>query len=103
MSVVLSRTLFFFLIAVNEKKSLYMQKIISFIMLIKLSIENFLSIKERIAVNFTATKSTQLLNHVVRKKRRNDFNILRAAAIFGPNASGKSNIVKAVSFAKKSL
>ncbi len=70
-------------------------------MLIKVSIENFLSIKERVTLNMTPGRTKQHPSHVVRKNHRNGIDTLKSAIIFGPNASGKSNIIKAIDFAKK--
>lgn len=69
-------------------------------MLLKIEIENFFSIKERITLDFRAgnintAKSRELADNVM------DWNgqkILKTIGLFGQNASGKSNITKAINF-----
>jgi len=39
-------------------------------------------------------------NHIVRSKKSTGINVLKSAVIYGPNAAGKSNLIKAISFAK---
>ena len=69
-------------------------------MLLKIELENFFSIKDKISIDFRAgnintAQARQLANNVV------DWNgqtVLKSVGLFGPNASGKSNIVKAINF-----
>jgi len=69
-------------------------------MLIQFTVENFLSFREKSVFSTLATSDTSHPEHVVElagfKRRR----VLRCAAIYGANASGKSNLVKAMSFAR---
>ena len=69
-------------------------------MLLKIELENFFSIKERVSIDFRAgnlnTKQVRLLTHNVMEW--DGQTILKSVGLFGPNASGKSNIVKAISF-----
>lgn len=72
-------------------------------MLIQFSVGNFLSFDA--PVYFDMRKGHQKLqthpSHLVRAKDiRTGDHLLRAAFIFGPNASGKSNLIKAMAFAK---
>ena len=66
-------------------------------MLIEFSVENFRSIKE------LATLSMVANNHIKKNMgntiKSNYCNLLKTAAIYGANASGKSNILKAMIFA----
>ena len=69
-------------------------------MLLKIEIENFFSIKERITLDFRAgnintTKSRELTSNVI---EWNGQKVLKTIGLFGPNASGKSNIAKAIDF-----
>jgi len=64
-------------------------------MILEFSVENYLSIKDKVALSMEATSSGRLAQNM---QRVNDFKILKSAAIYGPNASGKSNIVKALAF-----
>ena len=66
-------------------------------MLKRFKVENFSSYKDINYLDFTAGKSTSHKNHLV------DFNrvkILKSAIIYGANASGKSNLIKAIEYAK---
>ncbi len=67
-------------------------------MLIKIELENFFSIKEKVSIDFRAgninTKQGRLLSQNVMEW--NGQTILKTVGLFGPNASGKSNIVKAI-------
>ena len=67
-------------------------------MLIRFAVENFLSFKDRQIFSMVAAKHTRHHEHIadVEGKR-----ILKGSFLFGANASGKSNFIKAVSFAKK--
>jgi len=65
-------------------------------MIINFSIKNFGPIKERQTLSFEADKSTHLEDAYVTKtgKKR----LLKLALIYGPNASGKTTILKALDF-----
>lgn len=69
-------------------------------MLLKIELENFFSIKNRIDIDFVAAKtnssrSRELAYNVI---DWNGIKVLKTIGLFGPNASGKSNILKAVNF-----
>ncbi|MGB1204724.1 MAG: AAA family ATPase [Chitinophagales bacterium] len=71
-------------------------------MLIRFSIENFLSFKERQIFSMLAGKGGRnKAFHVIKKKNTKDVSLLKTAAIFGANASGKSNLIKAIDFGKQ--
>lgn len=65
-------------------------------MIVNFSIKNFGPIKERQTLSFEADKSTHLEDAYVTKtgKKR----LLKLALIYGPNASGKTTILKALDF-----
>ncbi|MBR4804161.1 MAG: AAA family ATPase, partial [Bacteroidales bacterium] len=69
-------------------------------MLIKIELENFFSIKEKITIDFRAgntnSKRARMLDH--NTIEWNGQKVLKSIGLFGPNASGKSNIVKAITF-----
>ena len=70
-------------------------------MLIRFTVSNFMSFKEETEFNMLTGKgngSRQLPNHV--KKTKSGIEILKTAAIYGANAAGKSNLVKAISYLK---
>lgn len=64
-------------------------------MIHEILIENFLSIKKEIKLNLEASSSKQLPNNLISS---NDSNFLKSVVIYGANASGKSNIIRAVLF-----
>ena len=67
-------------------------------MLVRFTVENYRSFKERQVFSMAAGKSTRLKNHlvVVNGKR-----LLKGSVLFGANAAGKSNLIKAINFGKK--
>ncbi len=64
-------------------------------MLISFSVENFLSIKEKVVFSMEATKfkSDNLVNNSVILGK---IELLKSSVIFGPNGSGKSNLIVAM-------
>ncbi|MBD3202819.1 AAA family ATPase [Candidatus Woesearchaeota archaeon] len=64
-------------------------------MIIEISVENYLSIRERITLSLEAGPSRKKIENLI--KLDNSY-YLKSAAIFGPNASGKSNIIKSIFF-----
>ena len=69
-------------------------------MLLKIELENFFSIKNRVCLDFVAAKSNtkqarELSYNVIDWKGTK---VLKTIGLFGPNASGKSNILKAINF-----
>lgn len=69
-------------------------------MLIRVYIENFLSFNEGIEFSMIKGNGKSLPHHVI-KTKRNDIDLLKTAILYGANASGKSNFIKAVQFAKE--
>ncbi len=69
-------------------------------MLIQFTVENFLSFAERVTFSMLPGKGRLHANHVV-KTTEKDIATLKTAVIYGANASGKSNLIKAIKFAKK--
>lgn len=70
-------------------------------MLLKFTVENFLSFQGRTEFSMVAGKGTRHSEHIIKSKNKNGFNLLKASIIYGANASGKSNLIKAINFAKK--
>ena len=69
-------------------------------MILKIEFENFFSIRDRVRIDFRAANintalARELSLNVMEWK---GVPILKAIGLFGPNASGKSNILKAISF-----
>ncbi|MDY4752448.1 MAG: ATP-binding protein, partial [Prevotella sp.] len=69
-------------------------------MMLKIEFENFFSIRDRISIDFRAgninTALARELSHNVMEW--NGVPILKTVGLFGPNASGKSNILKSINF-----
>ena len=70
------------------------------LMILKIEFGNFFSIRDKIRIDFRAANINTTL---ARELRHNvmDWNgvpVLKTIGLFGPNASGKSNIVKAIHF-----
>jgi uncharacterized protein len=69
-------------------------------MLLTFKISNYLSFDEEVSFIMQASSVRELGHHVIKGKGRNDVDILKSAVIYGANAAGKSNFVKAIQFAK---
>jgi AAA15 family ATPase/GTPase len=67
-------------------------------MLIRFTLENFLSFKDRTIFSMIPGKGTLKQNH--KTKTLKGLSTLKTAVIFGANASGKSNLIKAIEFGK---
>ena len=69
-------------------------------MILKIEFENFFSIRDRIRIDFRAaninTALARELGHNV--LNWNGVPVLKSVGLFGPNASGKSNILKTINF-----
>lgn len=72
-------------------------------MLITFRFENFMSFNAESELSLLAGQTRSFPEQVVKGKNRNDADILKAAILYGANASGKSNIVKALDFAKETI
>jgi AAA15 family ATPase/GTPase len=69
------------------------------VMLIRFSVENFLSFKERQVFSMIPGKGTLKSTH--KTKSVKGVSVLKSAVVFGANASGKSNLIKAISFGQR--
>ena len=69
-------------------------------MILKIEFENFFSIRDRVRIDFRAaninTALAKELSHNVMEWK--GVPVLKSVGLFGPNASGKSNILKAITF-----
>ncbi|MCY3976713.1 MAG: ATP-binding protein [Chloroflexi bacterium] len=66
-------------------------------MLIRFFVENFLSFKDEVEFSMVAGESDEHSDHIHKVR---DMRILKTGVIFGANASGKTNLIKAMSFAQ---
>ncbi len=69
-------------------------------MVLEIKISNFFSLKDEVILdlrggNLRSKKSKELANNVIHWEKEN---VLKTVAIYGANASGKSNLIKAISF-----
>ena len=67
-------------------------------MLIRFNVKNFLSFDEESEFSLIANKERRLPSHY---KQEEGINILKSSVIYGANASGKSNLIKAIDFSRK--
>ena len=62
-------------------------------MLVQFSVENYMSIKEKVIFSMLASSDKELSENLI---DINNERILKSAVIYGANASGKSNLLKAI-------
>ncbi len=65
-------------------------------MLIEFSVENFRSIKDRVTLSMVAGSKKENLEDNLIDTGFKDLTLLKSAVIYGPNASGKSNVIRAM-------
>jgi len=65
-------------------------------MLVRFAVENFFSVRERQELSMVATAASRE-SHAFSTHKRNPSHLLRVCAIFGPNASGKTTLIRALS------
>ncbi|MFZ2782878.1 MAG: ATP-binding protein [Sediminibacterium sp.] len=69
-------------------------------MIVKFSVENYLSFKEKTDINFEAGGIKDYPDSVFSPFYNSNTTLLKSVGIFGHNAGGKSNILKGISFMK---
>lgn len=69
-------------------------------MIIRFSVANCLSFNDKTSLDLFASKVGNFKEQLWISKSRYIPNILKSAFIFGPNAAGKSNLIKAIHYAK---
>ncbi|MDD3606268.1 MAG: ATP-binding protein [Candidatus Cloacimonas acidaminovorans] len=69
-------------------------------MIITFSVQNFLSIRNKVTLDFRATSDKTLEDYYVVSVEKPKLRILRMAMIYGANASGKTNLLMALDFLK---
>jgi len=70
-------------------------------MLIRFSVENFLSFKERQTLSMIPGKTQKHKAHICTNSANKNIDILRGSIIYGANASGKSNLIYSMYHCKK--
>jgi AAA15 family ATPase/GTPase len=69
-------------------------------MLIQFSVANYKSFRDETLLNMIPAKSRDMKDHIIGGKDGKGVSALPVAAVYGANASGKSNLIKALEFAK---
>lgn len=69
-------------------------------MLIRFTVENYLSFKDKVEFSMVASRKTRHPSHIVKRERKSDLRLLKAGVLYGANASGKSNLISSMAFAK---
>lgn len=72
-------------------------------MLIRFSVENFLSFCDKAEFSMVAGKTRQHPEQKLKLKKPNNLSVVKAGVIYGANASGKSNLVKAIAYARERI
>lgn len=70
-------------------------------MIIRATFDNILSFDKESQISFVAGKGKIHPDHVSRAEKRDDISVLKAGIVYGANASGKSNFIKAIHFLQK--
>lgn len=69
-------------------------------MIVRFSVENYLSFKEKATINFQAASIKEFRENTFTPYISNAQPLLKSVGLFGNNASGKSNFIKAIAFMK---
>ena len=69
-------------------------------MLIRYSVSNFRSLRDDMELNLIPSKEKRHPSHKVKGTASRTMDLLKAAIVYGANASGKSNLVKSMDYAK---
>src|SRR5688500_11506105 len=67
-------------------------------MLLRFSVENYLSFKDRVSLDFTAGTIKEKMENVFSPFLFEGPNLLKSICLYGKNSSGKSNLIKGLSF-----
>lgn len=65
-------------------------------MLLQFSVDNFLSIKDKVVFSMNAHQNSEKNKLEVTRSSRKDYFLLNSAVLYGANGSGKSNLLKAM-------
>src|SRR5688572_7001955 len=69
-------------------------------MLLRFSVENYLSFKNNSVLDFSAASIKEYKENVFHLPFSGNEGVLKSIGIFGHNASGKTNLIRAISFVK---
>ncbi len=80
---------------INHKNCpIYLERLIK--LLVEFSIENFRSIRDKVTISMVASSDKSHSDNIYSTKALKNDHLLKVAAIYGPNASGKTNILYAL-------
>jgi len=66
-------------------------------------VQNFRSLRDKITLDFRATPNSELAEYYIQEFPDLKLKLLKLAMIFGKNASGKTNILRALDFLRNSI
>lgn len=69
-------------------------------MLVEFKVSNYRSFKEQQTLSMVASSEKNLNDHTISLRIMGAKRLVRSAVIYGPNASGKSNLIRALHFVK---
>lgn len=72
-------------------------------MLLRFSVENYRSFRDRVELSMIPSRVRSHPGHVVSPASARDIGALKASVIYGANASGKSNLIKAMHHARQMI
>ena len=70
-------------------------------MLVEFRVKNFKSFQNESVLSLVGSSDRSLPNNTLTTKSFSKHKLLRSAVLYGPNASGKSNLIAAIAFAQK--
>lgn len=70
-------------------------------MLIRFTVENYLSFNQQVELSMIPGLKRKHPDHIFETDTKQKLKLLKSAVVYGANAAGKSNLVKAIAFAKK--
>ena len=70
-------------------------------MLIRFCMQNYLSFRDPAELTLVPGRVRRFPDHIIRAKSETGIDVLKLGLIYGPNASGKSNLVRGISDARK--
>lgn len=72
-------------------------------MLVQFSVSNYKSFNNEVILNMTPAKSRIMKKHIITDENNKSIDILPLVAIYGANASGKTNLINAIRFMKDKI
>ncbi len=69
-------------------------------MLVQFNVENFVSFRDEVQINMIPAKSRLMKDHIIESPEGKSIEVVPILTIYGANGSGKSNLVKALTFMK---